>query len=207
MNQTVCPYHSCTCICGYKNLVLHLIIFSWWRLGPVRHTKPPRTPAGFPRYNFRTSTGNLFFMVETDPRPHLISQDSRGSSAWHTGQVSQNTGESGPNLKIPAKTCGKIPNCWLLFRSLFNPKKSKKILPRSKFRADSNTGLRFLIRLILTKQINKRARHHTLIHTNVIIRLSVRFKSPYTMAYLLSEFYIDLNFTLIPDLNSDFTNY
>ena len=27
------------------------------------------------------------------------------------------------------------------------------------------------------------------------------------MAYLLSEFYIDLNFTLIPDLNLDFTNY
>jgi hypothetical protein len=46
-----------------------LNIFSWWRLVPVRHTKPPRTPAGFPRYNFRTSTGNLFLMVETDPRP------------------------------------------------------------------------------------------------------------------------------------------
>ena len=86
-------------------------------------------------------------------------------------------------------------------------KKSNKILHRSKFRADSNAGLRFLIRLILTKQINKRGRHHTLIHTNVIISLSVWFKSPYTMAYLLSEFYIDLNFTLIPDLNSYFSYY
>jgi hypothetical protein len=59
--------------------------FPWWRSVPVRHTKSARTPAGFPRYNFRTSTGNLFFVVETDPRPHLITQDSRGSPGWNTG--------------------------------------------------------------------------------------------------------------------------
>jgi len=51
----------------------------------VRHTKPNVTPTGFPRYNFVTPTGNLFFVVETDLRPHLITRNSRGSYAWHRG--------------------------------------------------------------------------------------------------------------------------
>ena len=37
-----------------------LNIFSWWRLVPVRHTKPPRTPTGFPPYKFVVPRGNLF---------------------------------------------------------------------------------------------------------------------------------------------------
>jgi len=36
---------------------------------PVRHTKAVRNPTGFPHYNFRNPTGNLVFVVETDPRP------------------------------------------------------------------------------------------------------------------------------------------
>ena len=59
--------------------------FSWWRLVPVLHTKSTVAPAGFPRYNFVGPTGNLFFVVETDPRPHLIERFSRGKNAWHSG--------------------------------------------------------------------------------------------------------------------------
>ena len=49
--------------------VQFIIFLSWWRLGPVRHTKSFRSWTRFPRYNFRSWTGNLFFVVKTDPRP------------------------------------------------------------------------------------------------------------------------------------------
>jgi len=49
----------------------------------VPHTKSPNTSAGFPRYNVSTSTGNLF-VVETDPRLHLINQYSHVSTDWYT---------------------------------------------------------------------------------------------------------------------------
>ena len=62
-----------------------LNIFSWWRLVPVRHTKSVVAPTGFPPYNFVAPMGNLFFVVKTDPCPHLINRFSRGKNAWHTG--------------------------------------------------------------------------------------------------------------------------
>ena len=54
MNQTLCPYQSCACIYACINLVLHDIIFSWWRLVPVRHTKSNRSWPQSPRNNFNS---------------------------------------------------------------------------------------------------------------------------------------------------------
>ena len=58
--------------------------FLWWR-SSFRGLNDGRYNRGFPRYNFVTPRGFLFFMLKMVTRPHVITQESPGIPGWHTG--------------------------------------------------------------------------------------------------------------------------